>query len=147
LPPRARWRCRGGRRQVGSAFDRRLHRSRGKLGPQACLRTLRSSLTFRFSPAGIAQQRFLFDAYGARSVQTADWQASAAATLLDHGHQGGRYDLHSGLLLFRHRPLSPELMRWPTADPLGFIDGLNVYEANRSSPVAWLDPDGAGRDA
>ena len=48
----------------------------------------------------------------------------------------------SGLLLFAHRFYNPTLMRWQTADPLGFEDGLNLYSYVHNNPFCYKDPDG-----
>ena len=98
----------------------------------------------------MAQERYLHDAYGRRDVLSGAWVhaddetfgTDASGVGFDFGHQGGRYDLHSGLMLFRHRPLSPELMRWPTPDPLGFVDGGSLYQYVASSPIRFNDPSG-----
>ena len=34
--------------------------------------------------------------------------------------------------------------RWLTYDPLGYVDGLNLYEYPRSNPVILVDPSGLG---
>jgi RHS repeat-associated protein len=48
----------------------------------------------------------------------------------------------SGLSLFSHRFYNPRLMRWQTADPLGFEDGLNLYTYVHNHPFYYKDPDG-----
>ncbi len=47
-----------------------------------------------------------------------------------------------GLVQFAHRYYNPSLMRWLTPDPLGFEDGLNVYNYVRNNPFKYRDPDG-----
>lgn len=46
------------------------------------------------------------------------------------------------LSLFAHRLYNPRLMRWQTADPLGFKDGLNLYTYVHNHPFYYQDPDG-----
>lgn len=46
------------------------------------------------------------------------------------------------LSLFTHRFYNPRLMRWQTADPLGFEDGLNLYAYVHNNPFYYKDPDG-----
>ncbi len=41
-----------------------------------------------------------------------------------------------------HRYYSPFQARWTTRDPLGMIDGPNVYAYVRGNPVRYVDPDG-----
>ncbi|WP_068468633.1 RHS repeat domain-containing protein [Candidatus Protochlamydia phocaeensis] len=46
------------------------------------------------------------------------------------------------LVLFAHRFYNPRLMRWQTADPIGFEDGLNLYHYVPDNPFRYQDPDG-----
>jgi len=55
-------------------------------------------------------------------------------------HQGCR--ANPSLYDFRNRCYSATLGRWVVHDPLGFIDGSNLYEYLRGSPIARLDPEG-----
>jgi RHS repeat-associated protein len=103
------------------------------------------NVTAAVTPGAIAQQRFLYDAYGARSVLALDWQPTTSPPILDHGHQGGRVDAASGFALFRHRYLSPNLMRWTSRDPAGYVDGGSLLQYVGGDPVRWVDPEGARR--
>jgi RHS repeat-associated protein len=47
----------------------------------------------------------------------------------------------------RNRMYSPTLGRWMQMDPAGYVDGLNAYQEERSSPVATLDPAGTQAEA
>ena len=42
----------------------------------------------------------------------------------------------------RFRYYDPETGRWLTHDPLGYVDGMNLYEYVRSMPVSTIDPTG-----
>ncbi len=44
------------------------------------------------------------------------------------------------------RMFDPELGRWTRRDPLGYIDGMNVYEYVRSAPLSAVDPHGFERE-
>jgi len=48
----------------------------------------------------------------------------------------------ANLSLFTHRFYNPHLMRWQTADPIGFKDGLNLYAYAHNNPFCYKDPDG-----
>lgn len=43
---------------------------------------------------------------------------------------------------FRFRDLNAELGRWVSQDPLGHVDGANVYEVAKSHPIIGVDPFG-----
>ncbi len=47
---------------------------------------------------------------------------------------------HAGLYFFGARYYDPEIGRWLTPDPLGFIDGLNGYAYVKNNPVNFVDP-------
>jgi hypothetical protein len=44
------------------------------------------------------------------------------------------------LQLALYRPYDAELGRWITRDPLGFIDGPNVYRYSHNTPIVRYDP-------
>jgi RHS repeat-associated protein len=46
------------------------------------------------------------------------------------------------LCLFTHRLYNPRIMRWQTADPLGFEDGLHLYQYAHNNPFYYKDLDG-----
>ena len=53
------------------------------------------------------------------------------------GHQ---WDGESGLYYAPFRYYSPFQARWTTRDPLGMVDGPNVYAYVRGNPVGFSDP-------
>jgi RHS repeat-associated protein len=62
--------------------------------------------------------------------------------LCDIGHQGLMHDKEFGLVYNRARYLHPTLGRFMQRDPLGYVDGMSVYEYVRSGPTAYVDPEG-----
>ena len=63
------------------------------------------------------------------------------------GYAGYQYDptfsgLDRHLFHVRHRVYDAELGRWTRRDPLGYVDGMGLYEYVRSRPTYWSDPDG-----
>jgi RHS repeat-associated protein len=52
------------------------------------------------------------------------------------------FDSRSGLEYFGARYYDPEIGRWLTPDPLGFVNGLNVYAYVNNNPVNLVDPFG-----
>jgi RHS repeat-associated protein len=55
------------------------------------------------------------------------------------GHQGGKIDIISGLINFDYREFSTSLGRWVQMDPMGAVDGSNLYQAYRGSPIGLTD--------
>jgi RHS repeat-associated protein len=58
------------------------------------------------------------------------------------GHHGGRIDAITSHLHFRYRELNTTPMRWMQQDPLGYVDDLDAFQADRNNPTNELDPDG-----
>jgi RHS repeat-associated protein len=92
-------------------------------------------------------ERYIYDPYGSPTVLNPDWSLDADGTDFSfvYLHQGGRHDSTLKLSHFRNRDLHVELGRWTRQDPLGFVDGSNVYQAYVSSPVNGVDPSGLAR--
>jgi RHS repeat-associated protein len=92
---------------------------------------------------GELMERMEYDPYG--QVRFLDWDGEEK---LDgqfgwtYLHQGGRYDASAGLYDFRNRQYSPTLGRWMSVDPLGYVDGMNVYGYLGGNPVGAVDPMG-----
>ncbi|MBX3382461.1 MAG: hypothetical protein KF864_03025 [Phycisphaeraceae bacterium] len=58
------------------------------------------------------------------------------------GYAGYEYDPATQQWHVRHRVLVSEMGRWNRRDPLGYVDGMSVYEYVRSMPVVGMDPMG-----
>ncbi|MBS0626440.1 MAG: hypothetical protein JSS32_10360, partial [Verrucomicrobia bacterium] len=54
-------------------------------------------------------------------------------------YRGKRIDKEVGLLYFGYRYYDPEVGRWICPDPLGPIDGPNLYAYARNNPMKYLD--------
>ncbi len=52
---------------------------------------------------------------------------------------GQRHDVAIGLYHFPFRTYSPRLGRWLQRDPLGYVDGVNMYEYVASRPLSMVD--------
>jgi len=58
------------------------------------------------------------------------------------GHQGLWLDAESGQYHNRRRQLAATLGAFASRDPLGYIDGLSLYEGKRGNPLSNTDPMG-----
>ena len=54
--------------------------------------------------------------------------------------QARRWCTETNLYYFRHRDLSPTLGRFMQRDPIGYADGMNLYESFAGNPSAGVDP-------
>jgi len=57
-----------------------------------------------------------------------------------------RRDKETGLYLCGKRYYAPWLGRWTSPDPLGTVDGLNIFSYVGNDPVNWKDPKGTVRE-
>ena len=57
-------------------------------------------------------------------------------------YAGKRFDPDLQLIMFGKRFYDPELLRWLTPDPAGFVDSYNLYQYVFYSPFRYYDPDG-----
>ena len=55
---------------------------------------------------------------------------------------GYRFDTETGLYHVRHRVYHPTLARWLQRDPIGYVDGMGLYEYATSTPAMQADPFG-----
>jgi RHS repeat-associated protein len=93
--------------------------------------------------SGQVVERYVYDPYGKPMVLSATWQGQDPGTYnWVYLHQGGRLDAVSGLYQFRNRDHSPTLGRWLQEDRVGYVDSSNLYDSDRDSPPAHLDPQG-----
>ena len=99
------------------------------------------SVTSLIDDGGNVVQRFVYDPYGIKTTLNADWSIATTDVYgLLHSHQGGKQDPVTGLIHFRMREYSPELMRWHQQDPLGYVDGFSLYEYVGGAPLDFVDP-------
>jgi RHS repeat-associated protein len=99
---------------------------------------------------GTLVERYDYDPYGRTYIEHWDPTANDNAggwvrtTASFYGNPiawtAQRYDAGVGLYQFYARTYSPELGRWLQRDPLGYVDGVNLYEYVRSSPAGLVDP-------
>jgi RHS repeat-associated protein len=61
------------------------------------------------------------------------------------GYCGYRFAPETEMYLARNRWNSPPLGRWIQRDPLGYVDGMGLYEYVRGAPLNGVDPPGTRR--
>ena len=59
--------------------------------------------------------------------------------------QGREYDPETGLYYFRARYYDPDLCRFLSPDPTGYVDSMNLYQAFNDNPLNFTDPLGEFR--
>jgi RHS repeat-associated protein len=81
-----------------------------------------------------AKARFDFSPYGELM--------RSSGLPLTIGYTGHRWDPAIGQYFAPFRYYNPQTARWNTRDPLGYIDGPNVYAYVAGNPVSYTDPSG-----
>ena len=73
--------------------------------------------------------------------QAADPRVVMASTVGNrYGFKGLPHDPETGFVYVRNRSYDPELGRFLTTDPMGYVDGPNLYQFALNSPVNYSDP-------
>jgi RHS repeat-associated protein len=108
------------------------------------------NVTAVISSSGAVQERYVYDPYGQASfLDPVSWAVrgggpnGASQYAWVYLHQGGRFDLVSGLFSFRSRDYSSSLGRWMQQDPIRYRAGdTNLYRYLDDAPTERLDPRG-----
>ena len=79
--------------------------------------------------------RYGFDAWGRRTL-------TSGTDVTTVGFTGHQWQASTALWQTWYRAYDPDLGRWISEDPVGFVDGPNRYAYVRNSPVRLFDPDG-----
>ena len=87
--------------------------------------------------SGAVVEKVKYDPYGQPTVSQV---GQAPATGNPFLFQGQRYCPETGLYYFKNRDYLPPLGRFLQRDPLGYVDGMNVYEVLGGKPAFGVDP-------
>lgn len=99
------------------------------------------SVTQLADAAGELAETYQYDAFGAvRLFDAAGSPLSASLAGNPWFFTGRRLDVESGLYYYRARHYSSSLGRFLQRDPLGYVDGLSLYEYALGNPVNFVDP-------
>ena len=92
--------------------------------------------------AAIVVERYRYDPYGRTYIYGADGVQPRPASLYGNpfAFTGQRYDAALGLYHFWARTYSALLGRWLQRDPLGYVDGVNLYLYVVCDPLDSADP-------
>jgi len=103
------------------------------------------NVTALLNTSGTVVERYAYDPYGyVAAFLNASWGTlSGSAYAWIYLHQGGRFEVTTGLYYFRNRDYSPTLSRWMQNDPMSFAAGdNNLYRDEGNNPVRYHDPSG-----
>jgi len=93
---------------------------------------------------GNVVERYFYEPYGTTIISDGDGSNTRTSSAYGNPFMwtGQRYDSTNNLYHFWARTYSPVLGRWLQRDPLGYVDGLNLYQYVHSNPVRYIDPYG-----
>ncbi len=93
--------------------------------------------------SGGVQERYAYSAYGKPRVLTSTFTTRASSSYgTEVLYAGYRYDADARWFHVRNRAYHALLGRWTQRDPLGYHDGVNVYQYAASRPIDERDPSG-----
>jgi RHS repeat-associated protein len=99
------------------------------------------NLTSITNSSGAVQERYAYFPYGQRLIFDASWGArSSSSYSWLVGHQGLRHDATTGIIDNRMRQLHPMIGRFLQRDPLGYADGMALYEYLGGGTTNASDP-------
>ena len=94
------------------------------------------SVTELSDQSGTLVERYEYDVYGAPTIfDSTDTELTASGIGNPYMFTGRRYDPESGNYYYRARIYSPTLGRFLQSDPLGYVDGLNLYAYVGNNPL------------
>lgn len=77
---------------------------------------------------------------------TLGWNILSASVVANRiGYAGYQKDINLDISHVRNRVLEPHLGRWTRRDPLGYVDGMGLYEYVSSRALMLADPFGAAQ--
>ena len=82
-----------------------------------------------FANGTTVAERMHYDAYGKVQFYTTSWGTKPGTSYgTVHTFTGRELDAESGLYYFRARYWDPALGRFIARDPIGYVDGMNLYQ-------------------
>jgi uncharacterized delta-60 repeat protein/RHS repeat-associated protein len=130
---------------TGSDFA--LARYNGSVGNERLFATsdVQASVTAMVDRTGTVKARLTYTPYGQAMLHTQTFGAATATqTNLAWGvqFQGGRVNAATQLEYFRKRWINTSIGGWTQRDPVGYVDGGNLFAYVTSSPATKRDPSG-----
>ena len=87
----------------------------------------------------------LEEGYNVHSGLSGVGRVSSSSVGNRKGYAGYEWDETISVYHVRHRVYLPEIGRWSRRDPLGYVDGMSLYQYVALSPVRYLDQLGLRR--
>lgn len=92
---------------------------------------------------GQVVERYEYSPYGETMIYTNDYTLLTSSMIRNpYLYVGRRLDEETGWYYYRARHYAPSQGRFIQRDPLGYVDGYNLYEYVKGRPLVLLDPEG-----
>jgi RHS repeat-associated protein len=94
--------------------------------------------------SGAVVERYFYTPYGLPTTYDANYGSPQSSSRVGNPFTftGRELDAETGLYHFRARTFDPAEGRFKQRDPLGYVDGFNLYEYVGSRPTWFVDPFG-----
>ncbi len=91
--------------------------------------------------AGVVVERYEYDGYGQVSMTNNSYDTLNQSVVGNpYFFNGRRLDAETGLFYYRARHYDPQHGRFLQRDPLGYVNGMNLYEYVGGNPINLVDP-------
>jgi halocin C8-like bacteriocin domain-containing protein len=90
----------------------------------------------------VADTTFFNASYTANTATSGKGRMSSLSTGNRKGYAGYEFDEAASVYHVRHRVYLPESGRWSRRDPLGYVDGMGLYEYAATRAFYQADPSG-----
>jgi len=93
---------------------------------------------------GNVAERYDYTPYGVLLVLEGNFAIKSGGSEFGNAYTytGRRFDSETEIYYYRNRYYHAQLGRFCSRDPLGYVDGWNLYEYVKSKPIDYVDPTG-----
>jgi len=93
--------------------------------------------------SGVIAEKYTYEAYGKPTIYDPSGSILSNSALSNPYLFTGRlWDTEVNLYYYRFRTYDPQKGRFLSRDPIGYQEGMNLYEYVRSNPIMFIDPMG-----